>query len=89
MAKRKTQKTQKSRKPREGAWFVKVRGSYLPASTIGWLLYLPLVVAGILMLVGLSMDIDHGAAIGLTLAEFGLGLVFLGLVYTWVAEQKS
>jgi len=85
----KIHKLVKAPKPREGAWFVKVRHSYLPASTIGWLLYIPLAVAGILMLVALSKDIYRGTNIGLTLSEFGLGLVFLYAVYTWVAEQKS
>ncbi len=28
-------------KARKGAWFVKVRGSYLPASGKGWLTYIP------------------------------------------------
>lgn len=28
-------------KSRKGAWFVSVRGSYLPASLAGWLTYIP------------------------------------------------
>lgn len=28
-------------KPRRGAWFVPVRGSYLPATWQGWLTYVP------------------------------------------------
>lgn len=28
-------------KAKKGAWFVKVRGSYLPASFMGWLTYIP------------------------------------------------
>jgi len=28
-------------KHRKGAWFVRVRGSYLPVSTKGWLTYIP------------------------------------------------
>lgn len=30
-------------KPTKGAWFVKVRGSYLPCSWQGWLTYIPYV----------------------------------------------
>lgn len=31
----------KRNKKRSNAWFIKVRGSYLPNNTIGWLSYIP------------------------------------------------
>ena len=35
------------RKPKKGAWFVQVRGSYLPCSWQGWLSYVPLALLGL------------------------------------------
>lgn len=74
---------------KNGAWFIKVRGSYLPASREGWLTYLPLVTVGILLLIALSEEVYHGADLPLTLVEFTADLIIVGVFYTWLAKRKS
>ena len=42
--KQQSKKHFKRPKGRKGAWFVKLRGSYLPCSWQGWLLYIPYIL---------------------------------------------
>ncbi|HTK39328.1 MAG TPA: hypothetical protein VL362_00515 [Patescibacteria group bacterium] len=73
-------------KPRKGAWFVPVRGSYLPASWQAWLLYVPYVyylVATLWMVVHSSESLT---AMAINLVPYWVAGV---AVMTWIAKQKS
>jgi hypothetical protein len=67
-------------------WFVKVRGSYLPRSWQGWLLYIPYV-----LYLCLALETAwHGSANLLTklfnlLVYWVVGVVIM----TWIATKKS
>jgi hypothetical protein len=81
-------KSSKSRAPkaRKGAWFVRVRGSYLPVTTAGWLTYLPFVAyLGFAWYVGLNDTDDYALAVLWILPNF----VAAAVVMTWVAKAKS
>src|SRR4051812_36203596 len=54
---------QKKPKLRKGAWFYRIRGSYLPATKEGWLTYLPLTTAAILIMVAALMMVYEGGSI--------------------------
>ncbi|HSX45144.1 MAG TPA: hypothetical protein VLF39_03530 [Candidatus Saccharimonadales bacterium] len=76
----------KSPKPKAGAWFIKVRGSYLPASSAGWLLYLPYTVYLVFTLVAAlnqtsSWQLAFLFIIPNWIAAFGL--------MTYIASKKS
>ncbi len=97
MAARKKQ----TKKPRKGAWFVRVRGSYLPVSWQGWLLYVPftyLIISGlfpfymILVAADLSDESLRGSLLMGLLLVFILSVpyfVALVVLMTWIARRKS
>lgn len=76
-------------KPRKGAWFVRVRRSYLPVSRRGWLLYIPLITLEAVMLFNTFMIIYHDGNVLLAMAELAVGIYLLGVVFTLVAKSKS
>lgn len=72
--------------PKPGAWFVPIRGSYLPISPAGWASYLP-------FLAYLLFTADVGVR---TTASLGQALLFIvpnwvaaAVVLTWLAARKS
>lgn len=73
-------------KARKGAWFVQVRGSYLPASWQGWLTYIPftgyLVFA---LLYGWKDTTSAAQAIMFIVPNF----VAAAAVMTWFAKRTS
>jgi hypothetical protein len=78
----------KTKKPKlkKGAWFYRVRGSYLPATWQGWLTYIPFV--GFLV-----WTLSWGINSNKTVAEAAL-LIFPSWIasaaaMTWLAKQKS
>jgi hypothetical protein len=78
----------KSRYPKakKGAWFIRVRGSYLPASASGWLTYIP--YAGYLiftLVVGWKNVSSHGLAILFIVPNW----IAATAVMTWIAARKS
>lgn len=78
----------KHRSPRKrpGAWFVPLRGSYLPASPAGWLSYIPfigyLVFAAV---IGWNDSASHVKAVLFIVPNW----VAAGVVMTWLAKAKS
>ena len=93
-------KSHKISKARKGAWFVKVRGSYLPASWQGWLTYIPYIF---LVLIGFSTVLQpvrdcakFECSTGTAMQMLSVGviilvpyLVSLVVVMQWIAKQKS
>lgn len=67
-------------------WFIKVRGSYLPNSWQGWLLYIPFTA----YLVG-ALVYAWGSGESLFRVVFGLVTQFMlaGIIMTWIAAAKS
>lgn len=67
-------------------WFKKVRGSYLPTSWRGWLLYLPFII--FLLTVLSSAVLSEQSASDAFFAIFPQW-VAAAVVMTWIAKQKS
>lgn len=76
-----------SRKKRKaGAWFIRVRGSYLPASPEGWLTYIPFTAYLVFsMLIAWQDSPSHGIAVLYIIPNW----VAAAVVLTWVAARKS
>ncbi len=67
-------------------WFTKVRGSYLPKSWQGWLLYVPFVVYLVTVFIAVDRN-SHSASD--TLYGIFPQWVAAGVVMTWIASKKS
>lgn len=73
-------------KLRKGAWFVPLRGSYLPATWQGWILYIPYGAYIITSFVMIAESDQSLTVKVMTLVPYWVsGLV----VMTWIAKQKS
>lgn len=95
-----SKQTKKRHAVKKGVWFVRVRGSYLPASREGWLLYIPYIL---LLLIGFypmyellrTANLDyvgfHQTAIGLALSFIMLVPYCVAIVVAmnWIAARKS
>lgn len=73
-------------KAKKGAWFVKVRGSYLPVSWQGWLSYIPFI--GFLML-SLFVNTRAGHSVGGALLYIFPQWITAAVAMTWIAARKS
>lgn len=75
-----------AKKKSKNAWFISVRGSYLPNSWQGWLTYIPYsaYVIGI-MVYALSNSADWLHAVPVIVPNWIVALV----VMTWIAQRKS
>lgn len=81
-----TKRKTKSHSKKPGAWFVKVRGSYLPASMQGKLTYIPyLAYLGFALVVGLNTT-DSLAQAALFIVP---NWVAAAVVMTYVASHNS
>lgn len=76
------------RKPKlkKGAWFYKVRGSYLPVTWQAWLLYIPYV--GFLVS-ALAMSVRTQNSLTRILFMTFPQWVAAAVVMTWIATRKS
>jgi hypothetical protein len=83
-----TSKSQARKRARtkNGAWFVHLRGSYLPASAEGWLLYIPL-IAGAISVIFITYSTHVKLAVALP--QIGLQLIGIGAIFSWIAARKS
>lgn len=73
-------------KARKGAWFVPVRGSYLPASTAGWLTYIPFVAYLVFTLVvGLNNESPWTMSVLFIVPNWIAATVAM----TYIAARKS
>ena len=77
---------QKLPKLKKGAWFVKVRGSYLPMTPQGWLMHTLLLISATFIIYSMYFDNRPVVVAGITMA---LELIGLGTVFTYVASKKS
>jgi len=73
-------------KPRKGAWFVPLRGSYLPVTWQGWLLYIPFVSYAIISLLFVINRSSSLLEIVINLLPYWLSVL---VAMTWIAKQKS
>lgn len=82
-----TQKAvRKTPKARKGAWFVPVRGSYLPASIAGWLTYIPFIAYLLFtMIVAWEQASSHLVAVLYIVPNW----VAATAVLTWVARRTA
>lgn len=73
-------------KLKKGAWFYKIRGSYLPATWQGWLTYIPFTAF-------LAWSGWYALGARSSLSEVALVLfpawVAAAVVMTWVASKKA
>jgi len=82
---KKTSKTSKL-KVRKGAWFVRVRGSYLPVSWQGWLTYIPYVAYLVYTIV---VAFAYTGNTWKAILWIVPNAVAAGVIMTWIAKQKS
>ena len=85
----------------ENAWFVKLRGSYIPCSLRGWLTYIPFILFLVVVLVVSygsmhlnEVDIMDGGTLWyyvfiVTLVRVAPAFVLGGVIMTWIARKKS
>lgn len=81
MAKRKS-----TPKLRNGAWFYKKRGSYLPATPEAWLLQAVLLVLALFIV---SAAIEDTRSLLTVSATTLLQFIGLGALFSWIASNKS
>lgn len=79
-------KHRKLPKPRKGAWFVPLRGSYLPVTWQGWLLYIPFVSYVVISLLFVVNRAGSILEIVVNLLPYWLSVL---VAMTWIAKQKS
>lgn len=73
-------------KLKKGAWFYRVRGSYLPGTWQGWLTYIPFVVYLIWPLMYVSnRDFGISASVFIVVPQW----IAAAVVMTWIASYKS
>ena len=87
----------RNRKSRK-VWFKKVRGSYLPVSCQGWLIYVPFVgtlLCGSIVVSNSTQRIsiygmsDTLALVVVAFLEIAVLFTVIGCLMTWIARQKS
>lgn len=79
-------KKQKLPKLKKGAWFIPLRGSYLPYSWQGWLTYIPFTAFLVYSLVvGFAYTDSNLLAIMYIFPNW----VAAAVLMTWIAKQKS
>ena len=73
-------------KLKKGAWFVPVRGSYLPMTTQGWLLHVLLLLGSLAIIAGAYSDKRDAPTVIIAML---LELIGLGTVFTYIASKKA
>jgi hypothetical protein len=82
-----THKTKNRRpKAKPGAWFVSVRGSYLPASTEGWWTYIPFVAY---LTFALIVGIKETSSLAVAILFIVPNWVAAAVIMTYLASKKS
>lgn len=88
-------------KARKGAWFVEVRGSYIPASRKGWLTYIPYIFFIIVgfgavfnSLLSCFTTYNCGGSTVITILLYDIMIlipyyVALIVIMHWIAKRKS
>lgn len=79
-------KQKKRRKAKPGAWFVPIRGSYLPISSAGWWTYVPFVTYLIFsVVIGISQTSSKALAVLYIVPNW----IAAAAVITYIAARKS
>jgi len=73
-------------KHRKGAWFVQLRGSYIPISWQGWLTYIPFVVY---LAYSLIVAFDYTGNTLKAILWIVPNWVAAAVVMTWIAKRTS
>jgi hypothetical protein len=81
-----TNKTKRSKKPKKGAWFVSLRGSYIPVSSAGWWTYVPYVAYLALVFIYAVKDIS---SLAVKIVFIAVTWFAATLVMTYIASKKS
>jgi hypothetical protein len=76
----------KIKKSSNKTWFYRVRGSYLPKNSIGWLLYIPFIIYLAFSFVVAIKDI---ASIWVVLLFIVANWLTAGFIMTAIAKSKS
>jgi hypothetical protein len=76
----------KAPKLRKGAWFYRVRGSYLPATWQGWATYVPFVAV---LLGGWAYALRSEETVAETLLLVFAVWIAAAVAMTWVAARKA
>ena len=79
-------KKQKLPKLKKGAWFYKVRGSYLPATWQGWATYLPFIW---FLIWSWTLAFHKYDTYAVALLVTFPAWIAAAVVMTWVASKKS
>ena len=79
-------KYQKLPKLRKGAWFYKVRGSYLPATWQAWLSYIPFTI---FLITVLTAAIRNNHSVSDVFYAIFPQWIAAAVVITWFASKKS
>lgn len=78
--------TKRVPRPKNGAWFVAVRGSFLPCSWQGWLTYAPFTLY---LLYSLWVAFEYTGNNLKAVLWVVPNWVAATVVMTWIAQQKS
>lgn len=84
MAKKKSKHPKVKVKP--GAWFIPVRGSYLPASLAGWCTYIPFIAYLIFSVV---VGINNTSSTSLAVLFIVPNWAAAAVIMTYIAIRKS
>lgn len=76
----------KHKRNKRSAWFKPTRGSYLPVTWQGWVLYVPLVLAAVLII---SDTLQDGGSLTRRIVRAGLEFVCLGALFQLAGRLKS
>jgi hypothetical protein len=76
----------KSNKSKDKAWFISLRGSYLPNNAAGWLTYIPYITYLVLTVV---IAIQETSSYGLAVLFIVPNLVAATVIMTFIASKKS
>ena len=74
------------RKTKSGAWFIKLRGSYIPCSWQGWLLYIPFVAY---LMGAMAYAWDSTESPFRTIFALTTQFLLAAIIMTWIATKKS
>lgn len=79
-------KSKKQAKAKKHVWFRKVRGSYLPVSSEGWLMHTLLVFSIIAVLIIATGDERDFQTVAVTTV---LQLLGVGVLFSYIASRQS
>jgi heme/copper-type cytochrome/quinol oxidase subunit 3 len=73
-------------KLKKGAWFVRVRGSYLPMTVHGWIMHVLLLTSSVAVIASAYADKRDLTTV---IISMFLELIGLGAIFTYLASKKA